>query len=86
MSQMMFDVVHTTAEMLGRKAFTQHFTDSLACAAIPKPVDDQTNIWTLRCGVHKLPEQICPAVLIECNMLNIGKRHTSFTQAVCDGV
>ena len=42
MRQMMFDVMHTTAEMLGRKAFLNNSANSFACAAVLQPVDDET--------------------------------------------
>jgi hypothetical protein len=50
----------------------------------PPATPQQTRIGALRQNVAQLTDEICPAILIHCNPVDIGERDSGLRQAVCD--
>src|SRR6267378_4367409 len=50
----------------------------------PPATPQQSRIGALRQNVAQLTDKICPAILIHCNVVNIGERDPGLRQAVCD--
>src|SRR5262245_27209891 len=82
MRQMMLNLMHLATEMLAGKARGHQFRDISSSAPVLQAVEHESEVRTLRHQIGKLPEEIGPTVLIDRNMLNIGKGEACFPQAV----
>src|SRR5262249_41806169 len=82
MCPMMLNLMHLCTEVLAGKARGHQFRDISSSAPVLQAVEHESEVRTLRHQIGKLPEEIGPAVLIDRNMLNIGKGEACFPQAV----
>src|SRR5262249_36472981 len=82
MRQMVLNLVHLAAEVLARKARGHQFRDVSSSTPVLEAVKHESEVRALRHQIGQLPEEIGPAVLIDRNMLNVGKGDAGFPQAV----
>src|SRR5262245_3437093 len=82
MCQMVLNLVHLATEMLTGKVRGHQFRDVSSSAPVLQAVKHESEVRALRHQVGQLPEEIGPAVLIDRNMLNVGKGEVGFPQAV----
>src|SRR5262249_32153435 len=82
MRQMMLNLVHLATEVLAGKVRGHQFRDISSSAPVPQAVKHESEVRALRHQIGQLPKEIGSAVLIDRNMLNIGKGEACFPQAV----
>src|SRR5262245_42034829 len=82
MCQMMLNLVHPTVEVLAGKAGGHQFRDVSSSPPVLQAVKHESEVRALRHQIGQLPEEIGPAVLIDGNMLNIGKGEACLPQAI----
>ena len=79
---MMFNVVHPSMEVLAREGCSHQFRNASSSAPILQAAQHESEVRPLRYNIGQLPKEIGPAVLIDRDVLNIGKLETRFPQAV----
>ena len=86
MRDVVLDSMHRAAKSRSRQMHFEQLRDALARFAISQPAQNESGIGTLRKKIGQLLAEMCAAVLIHRDMVDVGERRTRCGQTIGDGL
>jgi len=86
MREMVFDIVNSSAKIVGGKCLGEELGKFLPPAAIPETAEHEVHSGRVHGNICELAQPVSAVVLVDRNMLYIGEVQPGFTQAVGDGL